>query len=38
MIVIGADTHKRNHALAAVQSATGVLVDELEIAADEDWN
>src|SRR4051812_13673823 len=36
MIVIGADTHKRNHALAAVQSATGVLVDELEIAADED--
>jgi hypothetical protein len=29
MIVIGADTHKRNHALAAVQSGTGVVVDEL---------
>jgi transposase len=36
MIVIGADTHKRNHALAAVQSQTGVVVDELEIAADAD--
>ena len=29
MIVIGADTHKRNHALAAVNSGTGVVVDEL---------
>jgi len=36
MIVIGADTHKRNHALAAVQCATGVVVDELEITADMD--
>jgi transposase len=36
MIVIGADTHKRSHALAALDSQTGVLVDELEIAADED--
>jgi hypothetical protein len=29
MIVIGADTHKRNHALAAVQSQPGVVVREL---------
>jgi transposase len=36
MIVIGADTHKRNHALAAVDSGTGVVVDELQITADED--
>jgi transposase len=36
MIVIGADTHKRTHALSAVHSATGVVVDELQITADED--
>src|SRR5215217_3360132 len=36
MIVIGADTHKRTHALSAVQSATGVVVDELQITADVD--
>ena len=36
MIVIGADTHKRSHALAAVDSGTGVVVDELQITADED--
>jgi transposase len=36
MIMIGADTHKRNHALAAVDSGTGVVVDELQITADED--
>lgn len=36
MIVVGVDSHKRSHALVAVQSDTGVVVDELEIAADED--
>jgi len=36
MIVIGADAHKRSHMLAAVDAATGVLVAELEIRADED--
>jgi hypothetical protein len=36
MIVIGADTHKRSHALAALDSQTGVLIDELEIGADGD--
>lgn len=36
MIVIGVDTHKRNHALAAVHRGTGVVVDELQIAADVD--
>ena len=36
MIVIGADTHKRNHALAAVHSGTGIVLDELPIAADTD--
>ena len=36
MIVIGADTHKRTHALSAVHSATGVVVDELQITADVD--
>ena len=36
MIVIGADTHKSSHALAAVDAGTGVLVGELEIRADED--
>ena len=33
MIVIGADTHKRNHGLAAVHTGTGAVVDELQIAA-----
>jgi transposase len=36
MIVIGADAHKRSHMLAAVDGATGVLVAELEIRANED--
>src|SRR4051812_21737419 len=36
MIVIGADTHKRNHALAAVDGGTGVVRDEVQIGADED--
>jgi transposase len=36
MIVIGADTHKRTHALSAVYSASGVVVDELQITADVD--
>ncbi|HEY4393548.1 MAG TPA: IS110 family transposase [Polyangia bacterium] len=36
MIVIGADTHKRSHVLAALDRRTGALVAELEIAASED--
>src|SRR3954452_16096704 len=36
MIVIGADTHKRSHALAALDSQTAALIGELEISADED--
>jgi transposase len=36
LIVIGADTHKRTHALAAIEDATGRLVSEREILADED--
>lgn len=36
MIVIGADTHKRTHALSAVHGGTGVVVDELQITADDD--
>lgn len=35
MIVIGADTHKRTHALAAVDAATGRLLGGREIAAAE---
>ena len=35
MIVIGADTHKHTHALAAVDGATGALVGQRSIAADE---
>jgi transposase len=35
MIVIGADTHKRGHALAAVDGATGALVGERAIGADD---
>jgi transposase len=36
MIVIGADTHKSTHALAAVDTGTGEVRREREIAADED--
>jgi|SRR5579884_1360894 len=36
MIVIGADTHKRSHTLAAVDLGTGRPVASREIAADED--
>ena len=35
MIVIGADTHKRTHALAAVDAGTGRLRGQREIGADE---
>src|SRR5262245_34761142 len=35
MIVIGADTHKRSHALAAVQLGTGAIASEREIGANE---
>lgn len=35
MIVIGADIHKRTHALAAVQDGTGAIVGEQAITADE---
>jgi transposase len=35
MIVIGADTHKRSHALAAVDGGTGAVVGERTIGADE---
>jgi transposase len=35
MIVIGADTHKHNHALAAVDGATGAVVGERAIGAGE---
>jgi transposase len=35
MIVIGADTHKRTHALAAVEAATGAVVGQQSITADE---
>jgi transposase len=36
MIVIGTDTHKRTHALAAVDEGTGRVRGHREIAADED--
>ncbi len=36
MIVIGTDTHKRTHALAAVDEGTGRVCGHREIAADED--
>jgi transposase len=36
MIVIGADTHKSTHALAAVDAGTGEVRGEREIAADDD--
>jgi hypothetical protein len=35
MIVIGADTHKRTHALAAIDADTGQLLGEREITATE---
>src|SRR3954471_17205660 len=35
MIVIGADTHKRTHALAAVAAATGARVGERTVRAEE---
>jgi transposase len=35
MIVIGADTHKSSHALAAVDGSSGVLSSELQIRTDE---
>jgi transposase len=35
MIVIGADTHKSTHALAAVDAGTGQILDEREITADD---
>jgi hypothetical protein len=35
MIVIGADTQKRTHALAAVEAATGAVVGQQSITADE---
>src|SRR5271166_2639037 len=36
MIVIGADTHKSTHALAAVDAGTGEVRGEREITADDD--
>ena len=36
MIVIGADTHKGTHALAAVDAGTGEVRGEREITADDD--
>jgi hypothetical protein len=35
MIVIGADTHKRSHALTAVDGALGTLAGQRSISADE---
>src|SRR5687768_4036201 len=35
MIVIGADTHKSSHTLAAVEAATGRVVGSRTVAADE---
>src|SRR3954471_10331441 len=35
MIVIGADTHKRTHALAAVAAATGARVGERTVRAED---
>jgi transposase len=36
MIVIGTDTHKRTHALAAVDDGTGRVRGHREITADQD--
>src|SRR5919112_710998 len=35
MIIIGADTHKRSHALAAIDAQTGAVTSQRTIAADE---
>jgi transposase len=35
MVVIGADTHKRTHALAAVDAGTGMILAQRSITADE---
>ena len=35
MIVLGADTHKRTHALAAVETGSGVVCGQRSITADE---
>jgi transposase len=35
MMVIGVDTHKSSHAMAAVAAHTGLLASECEIAASE---
>ena len=35
MIVLGVDTHKRTHAVAAVDALVGVLAGERSISADE---
>jgi transposase len=35
MIALGADTHKRTHALAAVDASVGAIVGQLSITADE---
>ena len=35
MIIIGADTHKRSHALAAINAQTGAVTSQRTIAADE---
>ena len=35
MIVIGADTHKRSHALAAIDGGTGAVVGERTIGAED---
>ena len=34
MIVLGADTHKRSHTIAAVSAATGELLGEKTVAVD----
>ena len=36
MIVIGADTHKNTHALAAIDAGTGEVRGEREISANDD--
>ncbi|CAA9479570.1 MAG: hypothetical protein AVDCRST_MAG30-712, partial [uncultured Solirubrobacteraceae bacterium] len=34
MIVLGADTHKRSHSIAAVSAATGEVVSEKTVRVD----
>ena len=36
MMVVGVDTHKSSHAMAAVAADTGLLASEREIAASDD--